>query len=429
MKNQTEQERHDIAVFRHEVISPLLHAKPGTVHRKAKEQAQQQWEIPGSKRTRVAVTTIHDWLLLYNRGGFEALKPKSRNDRDRPRRLEPDTIEALIAIKKENPEMSVRMVIKEAYRRGTVPESIKLPRATIHRMFDREGLMVRTADTTVHDRRRFAYESAGDMWQSDVMHGPKVRDERGHARKTYLIALLDDATRLVPYAEFAFSESAVAFLPVFGQAIERRGIPKRLYVDNGAAYRSKQLATICARLGVALIHARPYSPAGKGKIERWLLTVRMQLLSTVTDEDRSSLEAFNGRFRSWVEGEYHRSPHQGLSGFTPLDQWALSADQVRYPAPGLDLQDMFLFEVQRKVRKDRTVQLSNRLYEVAAVLVGEIVTLRYDPAKPLRPMKVVHAGKPAGEATLVDVHANARVKRQQPLSYRSLAERHSDQEV
>ena len=99
---------------------------------------------------------------------------------------------------------------------------------------------------------------------SDVMHGPPVSDGR-RRRKTYLVAFIDDATRVVPFAAFAFSENTAVFLPVFKQAILRRGLPARLYVDNGANYRSRQLALVCAKLGVALIHARPYQPAGKGK--------------------------------------------------------------------------------------------------------------------------------------------------------------------
>ena len=98
---------------------------------------------------------------------------------------------------------------------------------------------------------------------SDVMHGPAVPDGRKR-RKTYLIAFIDDATRVVPFAAFAFAENTTAFLPVLKQALLRRGLPERLYVDNGSNYRSHQLALVCAKLGIALIHARPFQPAGKG---------------------------------------------------------------------------------------------------------------------------------------------------------------------
>ena len=243
---------------------------------------------------------------------------------------------------------------------------------------------------------------------SDVMHGPKVSDGRKR-RKIFLIAFIDDATRVIPFAAFAFSKNTTTFLPVFKQAIARRGLPARLFVDNGANYRSQQLALVCAKLSIALIHARPYQPAGKGKIERWFRTLRAAWLSRLDDEATASLEALNRSLWSWVEGEYHQSPHRGLDARTPLDQWALAAHSVRYPDPATDLDDLFLFEAKRRVMKDRTLSLHGRLYEVDAVLVGHTVTLRYDPeAPPSRPIEVVHDGHSAGLATRLKVRGGSR---------------------
>ena len=119
---------------------------------------------------------------------------------------------------------------------------------------------VAITEPTSKDRRRFAFERANELWLSNVMHAIPVETEERRQRKTYLIALLDDATRVVPYAEFAFSEKVAAFLPVLEQGIRRRGIPHRLYADNGAVYRSHHLALVCAKLGIPLIHSRPYVP-------------------------------------------------------------------------------------------------------------------------------------------------------------------------
>ena len=118
------------------------------------------------------------------------------------------------------------------------------------------------------------------------MHGPKVSDGR-RRRKTFLMAFIDDATRVLPFAAFDFSESTTAFLPVLKSALTRRGLPLRLYVDNGANYRSHQLALVCAKLGIALIHARPWQPAGKGKIERFFRTLRAAWLERL-DADATS---------------------------------------------------------------------------------------------------------------------------------------------
>jgi len=148
-------------------------------------------------------------------------------------------------------------------------------------------------------------------------------------RKAYLIAFVDDATRLVPHAAFALSEGAVAYLSMLEQAVRKRGIPKRLYVDNGAVFRSKHLALVCAKLGIALIRARPYAPQGKGKMERWFRTVRMQFLSAITEPERMTLEDLNRALAGWVEGEYHHAPHRGLAAETPADKWARASEGVR----------------------------------------------------------------------------------------------------
>ncbi len=175
------------------------------------------------------------------------------------------------------------------------------------------------------------------------------------------------------------------------------------------------MALVCAKLGIALIHARPYQPQGKGKIERWFKTVRAQLLTRLTEADLASLAALNRRLAGWIEGEYHHTPHRGLDGATPLEQWARTGAGVRFPEPGLDLADLFLHEAVRKVQKDRTVSLNGVLYEVDAALVGENITLRFDPgAPPERPIQVCFDGQPREPARRVDTYANCFVKRDRP---------------
>ena len=410
--------RHSIALFRYGLIADLLQPSPDDqgLYARLAAKAALDYTIPGSTRTRVAAETLRDWLKTYRRGGFDALLPKARADRGQARALPAAAVEALLAAKEGNPKLSVQLVIREARKCADVPPELPLPSSTVHRLLARHGLMDKAKDDPGdQDRRRFAFAQAGQMWMSDVMHGPSVGVGDRTKRKTYLIAFIDDATRVVPYAAFALSENTQTFLPVLQQAILRRGLPQRLYVDNGANYRSQHLALVCAKLGIALIHARPYRPQGKGKIERWFKTVRAQLLTRLTAEDTASLAALNRRLAAWIEGEYHHTPHRGLARLTPLEQWAQSSDGVRFPEPTLDLDDLFLFEAKRKVQKDRTVSLNGVVYEVDAALVGETVLLRFDPAAPAeRSLQVFHQGQPSGLARVVQTYANCFVKRERP---------------
>jgi transposase InsO family protein len=418
MKKTDTDRRHEVALFRYGLIADLVHLPPGTkgLYRRLEDKAAKAYIIPGTSRTRVAAETLRDWLKRYRQGGFEALMPKARADRGRSRRLPAQVVDLLLSIKEGNPKLSVRLAIEQVRASGEVPAQLPLPPSTVHRLFVRHGLMQRPSDApTDRDRRRFAFERAGQLWMSDVMHGPKVLVGDRTRRKTYLVAFIDDATRVIPYAAFALAENTQAFLPVLAQAILRRGYSERLYMDNGAAYRSHHLALVCAKLGIALIHARPYRPQGKGKMERWFLTLRSQLLSRLVPEDTASLEALNRRLWAWVEGEYHHSPHRGLNGQTPLQRWAQTAQDVRFPEPGLDLKELFLFETVRKVQKDRTVSLNGVIYEVDAALVGEAVTLRYDPSAPAgRPVQVWHESRQIQLAKPVDLYANCFVKRDRP---------------
>ena len=410
--------RHDVALFRYGVIANLLVLPPGSPERgqALREKAARNWTIPGSRRTRVAVETMRDWLAAYDRNGFDGLVPKPRADLGRARRLPPDVAELLIRIKESHCRLTVRQTISKARESGRVPADTTLAESTVHRLLQREGLTGRDGPPGApQDRRRFAFRLANELWTSDALHGPQCGSDpadRRKRRKAYLLGFLDDATRLVPHGAFTFSENTDTFLPVFKQALLKRGLPARLYVDNGSPYRSRQLAVICATLGIQLIHSRPYRPQGRGKIERFFRTVRMQFLPLLGADDTRSLDALNARWAAWCEGEYHLSPHRGLDGETPLDAWTRTAAAVRLVGPDIDLDTLFRYRLKRRVGKDRTVSLQGTLYEVDAALVGENVVLLHDPAAPRnRPIPVLHAGQPAGQATLLDAYANTRVKR------------------
>jgi len=402
-----------VALFRYGLIADLLHLPAGdrSLHARLREKASREYDIPGTTRRRVAAETLRDWLYAYRRAGFDGLKPRPRADQGHARALPQAVADQLCALKEAHPTYSVALVIATARAQQRVPADVPLAPATVHRLLSRHGLMARPTDApTSKDRRRFSYDAANELWMSDVMHGPTVLDPDDRRRhKTYLIALLDDATRMIPYAAFTRSETVTAFLPVFERALLRRGIPKRLYVDNGSAYRARHLALVCAKLGVTLIHARPFSPQGKGKLERWFRTVRLQLLPTLLEADTQSLDALNQRLWTWIEDEYLDTPHRGLQDVTPREQWARAAHHVTLPTH--DLTALFLFEEKRKVQQDRTVSLHGVVFEVDAALVGQTVTLRYDPVRLTRGVTVVVQGRALGTATRVDAYANCFVRR------------------
>ena len=209
----------------------------------------------------------------------------------------------------------------------------RLTPSTVYRFLHNHQLM--KVAPGCQDRRKFEAELPNDIWQSDVMHGPLVT-AAPRQKKSYLIAFIDDHSRLVPYAQFYLSENLNAFLDAFEKALLKRGLPRKLYTDNGSAFRSKHLEHTTASLGIALVHARPYLPQGKGKIERFFRRVRQQFLPGVASP--VSLDDLNQQFERWLREDYHNKLHTAI-GTTPAQRFTAKMECIR-PAPD-NLSDHF----------------------------------------------------------------------------------------
>ena len=115
----------------------------------------------------------------------------------------------------------------------------------------------------------------------------------------------------------------------FETALLRRGIPQRLYVDNGKIHHSRQIQTICAHLGIVLVHATPYMPQGKDKIERAFRTLRQQPFDRLEPDDLASLEALNQRLAHYLKHVYNNRPHSALDGQAPMERFLSDQEMVR----------------------------------------------------------------------------------------------------
>ena len=399
----TESKNEQIAAFRFGIIHDFVNGAnltPPEKRRLLKERCQRKWVIPYSNRTRVSENTIYRWIRRYRKSGgkIQSLYPRKRNDRGKTRKLDGETILTILSERKQRHNIPVPMLLADLKRQLKVPQRIGL--TTVYRLLHQNGLMEKTA--TPEDRRRYEAEQPNDIWQSDVMHGPMVMVNQ-RQRKTYLIAFLDDHSRMVPFAGFYLSENLASFMDAFEKALAKRGLPRKLYVDNGAAYRSRKLEFTCASLSIALIHARPYKPQGKGKIERLFKTIRSAFLP---EADTASLSRINDAFNQWLD-HYHQRKHSA-TGMTPFKRFTRNLACIRKPPQ--DLKDHFRKAVHRTVARDRTITLDGRLFEAPVSLIGKRVLLLYHEHEPGQ-VEVFWDHRSHGLLVPVDLHVNCRVKR------------------
>lgn len=405
--------REKIAIFRYGVISELVSCPlaPGEKERLLGQIASKEWEIPGTSRRRVGRSTARDWMAQYQSWGWEGLKPARRRDAGSSRSLSEEVQDLLVELCTESPGASVESLIRAARLSGKVDAKTRMPRSTVYRLLGPHR-QPKGSEGRDPDPMAFTHPHPGDLWMSDLMHGPRLLvPGRREGKKTYLYAFLDDATRVVAYGAFYAAENASCFQEAFKQALLRRGIPRKLYCDNGSTFRTHHLEVTCATLNIALIHSRPYQPRGRGKIERFFRHVRTSFLPHLRDEMTASLAALNRVFWAWLEGEYHQTPHRGLDGETPLDRLMRDQALIR-PAPE-NLEELMRMKVQRRVGRDRTVRLQSRLYETPDGYAGETVEVLFDPYDPYQPAHFRRPGEDQ-EVPLRRLDAQANAKRRRP---------------
>lgn len=402
-----DEQKMEVATFRFGVIHDFIsgaHLEFGEQERLLKEKCKRRWPIPHSTRTHLTRSTILRWIKRYrgSNGKLTSLYPFDRSDRGVSRGIDEETALALISLRKEMPKSTVPYLIETMDKRGLVSPGVGLNLSNVYRFLHGQDLM-NPEQRPPQDRRKFEVELPNDLWQSDAMHGPRVEVE-GLMRKSYLLAFIDDHSRLVPHGQFYLSEGINSYIDALEQALLIRGLPRKLYVDNGPAFRSKHLEHVTASLGIALIHSPPYKPQGRGKIERFFRTVRTQFLQGFKG---STLPELNEAFDLWLNEIYHQRKHSSTRQ-SPFERFTAHMECLR-PAPK-DLRDYFRKHARRRVAKDRTITLNGKLYEAPVGLIGKQVILLFHEGQPDR-VEVTHNHKSYGFLTPLDLHINARVKR------------------
>jgi putative transposase len=378
----------ETGLFRYSLVQELT--EPGITAaergRRARSLAGRAHEGPGGQQARVSEQTLRRWRRAYEEGGFDALVPSPRQPGPRT----PAEVLALAeALKREKPERTaaqVRRILQVTS--GWAPSD-----RTLQRLFERLELNA-PPPGEVPDRAlgRFEAGRPNEIWVGDTLHGPVIGGS-----KSYLFAFLDDHSRAVMGARWAYHDDVVRMAAAFRPALQARGVPQNAYLDNGSPFVDAWLLRGCAVLGIRLIHSRPGKPEGRGKIERFFRTVRDQFLVEIGDgAGVPDMAAMNRLFQAWTETVYHRTVHSE-TGEVPLARWAKATPAERAVPDPAALHEAFLWSERRKADKTALVKMHGNAYQVDAWLAGRMVELVFSPFD-LDHIEVRLEGKPAGTA-------------------------------
>lgn len=374
-----EDDRTKEALFRHAILGDLLSRKlrRGELRLLLTDLSGKTFEDHRRRPRQMAFATLEEWFYKYRHGGFEGLKPLSRSDQGHSRRLSEEIEQLVIDLKREDPGRSAPLILRELELAGRLNRG-ETSVYTIQRLLRRRGLSGPRMELDAPARFRWQACMCGELWQADALHGPAlINPATGCPQRAIIFGLLDDRSRIIPYLEAGFGETEHRFLTVLYNAIARRGIPRRLLLDNHKSFTAHDLRVLCARLDIHIVHSRPGDGPSKGKIERFWRSLRGHVVDRLNLKEVATIDELNLRLWSYVESEYHNRPHSSLSGQTPLEAWQSDSDDIRWVTDHSLLEQAFIGEVQRTARNDSTVQWRGVFYEVPPYLRRCKVKLRY----------------------------------------------------
>ncbi len=399
-----------IATFRFGLISEFVTGAKlayGEKEKLLQQKIERSYDVPFSNRSVVSRSTIEKWVCDYKKSGYrlEGLYPHERNDKGQNRALSNSLKLAIKELKTERPNLKAPALILLLKHKKLIAADERINLSTLYRYLKTEELV--SINENAVDKRHFEALHPNEIWQSDVLHGPYVKID-GKAKKSYLIAIIDDHSRFIIHAEFYLAETRENFLEALKQGVLKRGLPQILYIDNGSCFRALHLEQVTAQLGIAIKHSRPYIPQGRGKIERWFKYVRDNFLAIYSQTCKApeKLDSLNLNFAKWVD-EYNLRLH-GTTKQSPYDRYRAKLECIR-PAPA-HLLDYFRQIEFRRVKKDRTVRLMGVLYEAPIGLIDRQVELRFHPGK-LSDVEIFFQNRSYGMAIIVNPHINSLIGR------------------
>lgn len=353
--------------------------------------------------------TISTWVYRHKKNGITTLENKTRSDKDAYRKVAVNQLaeaihEVLPSLAQNKSGILPKSVLfRVLLQRGLFTRSQLAP-TTFYRMVRQHHLL---DDQTLQKQRlSFAMQFANQLWQADTLYGPSIKQSDGQWKKTFLIAFIDDASRVITHAEFFYRDNTENMVQAFRSALYKRGKPERLYFDNGANYTAKEIFQACVRLDIHLSHAPIRDGAAKGKIERFFRGFRDRFLTL--HPTFVSLDELNRFTHDWVENEYNHRFHSGIQ-MRPIDRFNLDRNRIKFLTDDVFSAEVFFVEVTRKVSKTNVFSINSQRYECPVDLRDKTIQVRYDRMR-LDRFVVYFDGHRMGEATLLNLVANAMMR-------------------
>ena len=365
----------EIAHFRFGLIAPVIQNTYPDSSAMAyyRRVTSEPLTLPGGERYKYNPGTLQKWVWNYRHQGMDGLIPKTRSDKGYSRKLSDAAIEEIYSLRAAYPRINATMIHSLLLRDGFISNNVSI-RAV--QRFIKENDLKSARNINVKDRKAFEAPIFGCLWQADTCYLPYITED-GKSRRTYLIMILDDYSRMIVGGEIFYNDNAYNFQRVLKRAVETYGIPDKLYLDNGTPYSNAQLNLICDSIATLCLHTPVRDGASKGKIERNFRTLKDRWLNVQNTKQIKSLSEFNKMLREYIRT--HNTTIHSSTGVTPLNRFISTKEHIRHPKSQEWLDECFHNRIVRRVNNDSTVSIQKMRFDVPPQFIRMSVEIRFLP--------------------------------------------------
>lgn len=366
----------EMAYFRFALIAPVIQGifPDPTKTAYYRRVTENQLTLPNGKTMVYNPKTLEKWEEYYRKKGMDGLMPRERCDSGQTRVLNEAAITEIYRLKEKFPRINATLIYTKLIEDGFINQC-QVSLSSVQRYIKHNNLKS-AVNPNQKDRKAFEEEYPCGMFQADTSYTCYI-NENGKQRRTYLIQILDDHSRLIVGSRFFYNDNAYNFQLVLKEAISRYGLCKKLYLDHGSPYSNEQLTLICGSLGIVKLHTPIRDGASKAKIERSFRTIKESWLYGFDPSTVSSLEELNRLLADKVR-ERNTSNNRMINE-TPIERYQRGINHVRIPKSKEWLNECFMNRITRKVNLDSTISIDKVYYDVPMQFIRSKVEIRYLP--------------------------------------------------
>jgi transposase InsO family protein len=369
--------------LRFSIVSSLLSSPPekGQLGEAIRALAEQFYRHPHKdKWVQFGASTIERWYYraAHADDPVAALGRKVRSDAGCNRAMDAELLSMLSDQYIRFPRWSyqlhtdnLRALTEERPELGEAPSYSTVRRRMTERGWFKKkqaktkGRKIAAARLEKREVRSFESGYVHGLWHLDFHTGSlRVVDTNGDYHSPKVLCVLDDCSRVCCHLQWYLDETADSLLHSLKQAFQKRGLPRSLMTDNGAAMLAGETTNGLRRLGIEHETTLPYSPYQNGKQETFWAQLEGRLLAMLAAVEPLTLEFLNQATQAWVEMEYNRNLHDELKT-SPLDRMLEGPDVSRLCPENEHLMFAFTVCVSRMQRRsDGTVQICGVRFEI-----------------------------------------------------------------